>query len=144
ELMDDYDFKSTELTLEGFSELNKMLDGLTKVQYAHGMSPVLEKALSPMCLVAVSLAPDDPHTGAPWDLKSSIIVSTKQRSGRARHNRPLGQYEARAYMGPTGFGYPQALMMEFGTIHDAAQPYMRPAWESEKAGALKIIQEGFG
>lgn len=141
--MGAYDWQFEGFACQGFSQLNAMLDGLTKVQYSHGMSPVLVAALKPMSLVAISLAPDDPHTGPPWDLKSSITVSTHQRSGRARSNRPLGQYEARAYMGPTGFGYPQALMMEFGTIHDRAQPYMRPAWDTGKQGALDIIQAGF-
>lgn len=140
--MGAFDWQVEGFTCQGFSGLNAMLDGLTKIQYSHGMSPVLEKALSPMCLVAVSLAPDDPHTGPPHDLKSSITVSTHQRSSR-NHNRALGQYEARAYMGPTGFGYPEAIMMEFGTIYDQAQPYMRPAWDSMKQGALNIIRDGF-
>jgi HK97 gp10 family phage protein len=141
--MSDFDFKTTGFTVSGFAELSKALEGLTKQQVAKGLSPLLTKALKPMSLVAISLAPDDPRTGPPYDLKSSITVSTRQRSGRARRNRALGEYSARAYMGPTGYGYPQAIMDEFGTIHMSARAFMRPAWDSGKEGALDIIKDGY-
>lgn len=141
--MGAYDFKTEGFTVSGFAELYANLDGLTQRQKAQDMAPLLKKALTPMCLLAISIAPDDPLTGPPWDLKSSIVVSTRQRSGRARQDRALGQYGARAYMGPTKFGYPQAIMDEFGTIHMTARAYMRPAWEAGKYGALEIIKAGF-
>jgi HK97 gp10 family phage protein len=141
--MGDFDFKTTNFTVSGFAALSKNLEGLTKQQVARGMAPILRKALKPMSMVAISLAPDDPRTGPPWDLKSSIVVSSRQRSGRAKSNRQLGQYSARAYMGPSGFGYPQAIMDEFGTIKMSARPYMRPAWEAGKQGALEIIKAGY-
>lgn len=141
--MGAFDFKTEGFTVSGFAELYANLDGLTKRQKSTALSPLLIKALTPMSLVAIALAPDDPATGPPYDLKSSIVVSKKQRSGRARSNRQLGQYGARAYMGPTGTGYPQAVMQEFGTIKMSARPYLRPAWEAGKDGALHIIRAGF-
>ena len=136
-----FDFKTEGFTVEGFADLYANLDSLTLKQKQQDLGPLLKKALVPMSLVAISLAPDDPLTGPPWDLKSSITVSTRQRSGRT--NRPLGKYGARAYMGPTKFGYPQAIMQEFGTIKMVANPYMRPAWDVGKQGALQIIAAGF-
>lgn len=141
--MADFDFKTEGFTMTGFADLYANLDGLTKAQKSAALTPLLIKCLTPMSLVAISLAPDDPLTGPPWDLKSSIAVSRRQRSGRARRDRDLGQYGARAYMGPTKFGYPQAIMDEFGTIKMSARPYMRPAWESGKYGALEILKAGF-
>lgn len=142
-MADPYDFKTEGFSLTGFAGLYENLDGLTKAQKSQALSPLLIKCLQPMSLVAISLAPDDPRTPPPWDLKSSIAVSKRQRSGRARRDRELGQYGARAYMGPTKFGYPQAIMDEFGTVNMVARPYMRPAWESGKYIALEILKEGF-
>lgn len=141
--MGDFDFKTTGFTVSGFAELEKNLDKLTQAQRSVGLSPLLVKALEPMAAAAKQLAPDDPRTGPPWDLKTSIDVSTRQRSGGARSDRALGQYEARAYMGSTKYGYPQAIMMEFGTIHDRPEPFMRPAWDSGKEGALEIVKAGY-
>src|ERR1051326_8526274 len=122
--MADFDFKTEGFAVSGFADLYANLDGLTLRQKQQDLAPLLKKALTPMCLLAISLAPDDPITGPPWDLESSISVGTRQRSGRARRDRELGQYGARAYMGPTKFGYPQAIFQEFGRIHDVARPYM--------------------
>jgi hypothetical protein len=140
--MSAFDFQTEGFTVSGFADLYANLDGLTLAQKQSALAPLLIKALTPMSLVAVSLAPDDPETGPPWDLKSSISVSKKQRSSGSR-NRQLGQYGARAYMGPTKFGYPQAIFQEFGRHGDIARPYMRPAWDSGKEGALEIIKAGF-
>lgn len=141
--MGDFDFKTTEFKLSGFAELHRNIEHLTQIQRHIGLSPLLVKSLEPMAALARSIAPDDPKTPPPYDLKSSIVVSTRQRSGRAKQDRPLGKYEARAYMGPTKYGYPQAIMMEFGTVHDTAQPYMRPAYEATKYQTLEIIKAGF-
>lgn len=142
--MGEFDFKSTGFTVSGFAELHRNIEKLTQIQRSIGLSPLLEKSLERMAFVAAGIAPDDPKTPPPYDLKSSITVSTRQRSGRAKHDRPLGRYEARAYMGPTKYGYPQAIMQEFGTIHETAQPYMRPAWDTGKDYALKVIADGYG
>lgn len=138
----DYDFKSEGFELKGFKELYRAIDHLPEVVKKIELEPLLVKALTPMMEYARVAAPDDPLTGPPWNLPTSIEVSTRQRSGRAKLDRALGKYDARAYMGPTKFGYPQALMQEFGTIHMVATPYMRPAWDSQKEVALRIIKDG--
>lgn len=142
--MGDYDFKTTSFELKGFKDLYKAIDHLPEVVKKIELEPLLVKALEPMAEYAKVMAPDDPLTGPPWSLPQSIEVGTRQRSGRAKSDRALGKYDARAYMGPTKFGYPQAVMQEFGTIHMVATPYMRPAWDSEKTTALRIISEGLG
>ena len=139
--MGDYDFKTTSFEFKGFKELYKALDALPRVVVKKELEPLLVTALEPMQEYARVIAPDDPLTGPPWSLPQSIEVSTRQRSGRARSDRALGKYDARAYMGPTKFGYPQAVMQEFGTRHHVAQPYMRPAYDSQKHVALKIISD---
>lgn len=142
--MGDYDFKTTNFELKGFKDLYKAIEHLPEVVKKVELEPLLVRALEPMAEYARVFAPDDPLTGPPWDLKSAIAVSTRQRSGAAKSDRALGQYDARAYMGPTKYGYPQAMMQEFGTRHMAATPYMRPAFDSEKETALRIVRNGFG
>lgn len=152
--MGDFDFTTTGFKVEGFAELYRNLDKLERIQKATALEPMLIEALTPMSLVAQTLAPDDPITGPPWDLRASVSVSGRQRAGRARSDRALGQYGARAYMGPTKFGYPEAMFAEFGTTqrhwktgkstgYEAPHPYMRPAWDSGKEGALEIIKQRF-
>lgn len=141
--MSDYDFKTTGFQFKGFKELYKAIDHLPEFVKKVELEPLLVEALTPMMEFARIMAPDDPLTGPPWSLPQSIEVSVRQRTGRAKGDRQLGKYDARAYMGPTKFGYPQAVMQEFGTIHMVATPYMRPAWDSEKEHALAIIQREF-
>lgn len=142
--MGDFDFKSSAFELKGFKDLYRAIDHLPKTVLKKELEPVLVKSLTPMRDAARGMAPDDPLTGPPWSLPQSIEVGKKQRSGRARTNRKLGKYDARAYMGPTKGGYPQAIMQEFGRLGDVARPYMRPAWDSGKENALKIISEELG
>jgi hypothetical protein len=140
----DFDFKTTSFEFKGFKELYRAIDHLPETVLKKELEPLLVKALTPMMEYARIMAPDDPLTGPPWNLPTSIVVSTRQRSGPAKSDRALGRFDARAYMGPTKFGYPQAIMREFGTIYQTAWPYIRPAWDSQKTVALKILGDGLG
>lgn len=140
--MGAFDFKTTSFEFKGFKELYKAIDHLPETVKKEELEPLLIKSLEPMRDKARSLAPDDPLTGPPWNLPTSIEAGNRQRGGRAKLDRQLGRFDARAYMGPTTFGYPQAIFQEFGTVKMAAQPYMRPAWDSEKHHALQIISDG--
>jgi hypothetical protein len=157
--MGDFDFKTTSFEFKGFKELYRAIDHLPEVVLKKELEPILVRSLEPMAEYARIMAPNDPLTGPPWDLSASIAVGTRQRSGRAKRDRALGKYDARAYMGPTKFGYPQAIFAEFGTTHRfwkpdpgsdkyvgvmSAQPFMRPAWDSEKKYALGIISRDLG
>lgn len=142
--MGDFDFKTTEFKVEGFKELYRAIDHLPEVVKKQELEPLLVESLLPMRDAARRLAPDDPLTGPPWNLPTSIEVSTRQRSGRAKSDRALGRFDARAYVGPTRFGYPQALFQEFGTTRHVAQPYMRPAYDTKKHQTVDIIKAGLG
>lgn len=143
--MGDYDFKTTSFEIKGFGEMYRFLDQLPRSTVSREMTPLLAKAVEPIRDTASSLAPDDVRTANP-DLESSIVVSSRQRSGRAKSDRPLGQYDARVFIGPAGnsFAYPQAIFQEFGTVKMAAQPYLRPAWDAQKGNALALLKALFG
>lgn len=85
------------------------------------------------------LAPREP--GAP-DLADNIGISVANRLGdvgggrwEARHDE-----EHAVAVGPTkDFFY--GLFQEYGTIHHAAQPFMRPAFDSEAPKALTALTQ---
>lgn len=136
----DFDFRTTGFEFKGFREMYRALEYLPDTVIKKELEPILVKSLIPMRNLARAIAPDDPLTGPPWSLPQSIEVRRRQRSGGARRDRVLGKYNARAYMGPTRGGYPQAVFQEFGTINMRASPYMRPSFETKKYQALEIIR----
>jgi hypothetical protein len=135
-------FKTESFKLEGFAEMYRCIEHLPLAVRRKELEPLMIESLTPMRDTARRIAPDDPLTGPPWNLPTSIEVSWRQRTGASSKDRALGRFDARAYMGPTRFGYPQAIFQEFGTIRHVASPYMRPAWDTEKHKALEIIRSG--
>lgn len=113
----------------GFRELEQDLAALDKRATRRTVArKALKAAAEPIAAKAIELAPDDPATGPPYDLKSSIAVSTRTSSRSARKRRPSDQV---VHIGPTKFGYPQAMVQEFGGKFHRAIAYMRRAWRAE-------------
>lgn len=131
----------TQLGLKGFAELERTFAGLPKAVGRQFLRETAVEALQPMAEVARRLAPDDPATGPPHDLPSSITVGTKLEKGVQAADEVASRSTVAAYMGPTKDGYPQATMQEFGTERHAPQPYMRPAWEQQKGPTLGRVAE---
>jgi len=114
---------------QGFRELEANLAALEKRATRRTVArKALMAAAEPIEAKAIELAPDDPTTGPPYDLKSSIVSSTRTSSKSARKQRPS---EQRVHIGPTKFGYPQAMIQEFGGKFHRAIGYMRRAWRAE-------------
>jgi len=92
----------------------------------------LKKAAKPIDDMASSLAPKE--TGR---LQVSIITGTKltrsQRSSAYKAGK-LGVAEVHV-----GTALSRGLYQEYGTIKMPAHPFMRPAWDANKANAEKII-----
>lgn len=102
---------------------------------------VADKALQPMAETARSLAPDDPATSE-HDLKASIVVGGKLNKRQARlarkdENKAL----VTRYMGTND---PAGLQQEFGNVNHGPQAFMRPAFDSHAAGAVKIVATELG
>lgn len=115
------------------SGVRATLDALQEFSTATGRNVVqraLIKAAQPVVESAKSYAPDDPETPAP-DLKSSIIASPNL-TRRARQNTARAN-EVEVYIGPSATAgrlvLNYASFEEFGTVHNPAHPYLRPAWD---------------
>tara|TARA_R110000823_G_scaffold10382_7_gene36351 strand:- start:543 stop:1007 length:465 start_codon:yes stop_codon:yes gene_type:complete len=128
--------------VSGFVELEKELERLGGIAAKKAVArAALRKAMKPMHAAAVSLAPDDPRTGPPYNLKTSIKIGSSVKVGKGYKKQLRTQGAVEIYMGPTKFGYPQAIMQEFGTVNHAPKAYMRPAWENHSRNAVEIIKK---
>ena len=105
------------------------------------VQPALVAAAEDVAATIRQLAPDDPATGAP-DLKSSIAVTGPGQS-TPPHSRPGGSFVVPENMavvtvGNTDVRYPH--MVEYGTVHSAAQPFFNPGKRLAKGKAIAKIR----
>ncbi len=137
----------TTVKVEGLRELDEALGQLSKASARSVLRRVGLKALRPVADTARNLAPDDPATGGN-DLRSSIGVGTKLSPRQAKLARRMikrGEADKHFVEVYAGAGpVPHAHLQEFGTSHHGAQPFMRPAWDSNKSGVLDTIKSELG
>lgn len=160
----------TTVKVEGLRELDAALGELPKATARNTLLRVLRKAGKPIADRASELAPDDPATGAP-DLHTSIKVSAslKNKVGsrefaevmsaggskaeavsalRAARRAAAGQGSfAEVYVGPESSSKKnaiKAIVQEFGSVKQAPQPYMRPAWAEHQNTVLEIVKRDLG
>ncbi len=153
--------------VEGLAELDASFGEMKKATARNVMRRALIAAAQPMVDMASRLAPDDPKTGPP-DLQSTIIASSKTRKstvgnaefravmegGGTRADARAALIDARraageavsfaeAFVGPAAGSKRnaiKAIVQEFGSVKQAAQPYMRPAWEATKNAVLDGVK----
>ena len=114
--------------VEGLRELDQALTELPRATARNVLKRAGMRALEPVVTEAARLAPE-----LFGDLKDSVAVSDR----RPRRHRKQSDVEVFGGPGP----YPQAHLQEFGTQHHAAQPFMRPAWDSKKRAVLDSVKD---
>lgn len=156
---------SMVVQVSGLAALDRALAELPKATARNVLKRTLEKAAVPIVDEAKRLVPV--NTGK---LRDSIEASPKiknkvgssefasaMRAGlgkdaavsalRSARRAAKGQGSfAEIFVGPArGKGAIRyAHIMEFGSVKDAPQPYMRPAWDATKRRALDIIKAELG
>ena len=127
---------SITMRLDGFSNFEKELAKLEKLATRKSVARrALKKAAQPMADIAASMAPTDDG-----DLKASIGVSTKLSSRQAGMHRRMFRNDRAAVEMFVGAGeLVQAHMQEFGNVHHAPQPFMRPAWDQDHMNILRRL-----
>lgn len=129
------------LELVGFDDMEAALDQLPQGVRKGGGRRAMLKAAQPMADLAAALAPRDSG-----DLAASITVSTKLDRRQAReHRREAGGDRAfiEVFVGPSydlGAGGRHGHLVEFGTVHSAPQPFMRPAWDQDQRAMLERLK----
>lgn len=123
--------------LDGLDQTVAALDDLSKATRRNAIKRVLMRSGEPVANDAAQMAPH--RSGR---LAFSISISDKL-TRRQRRATPK-EYEAEIYIGPAGgngaLNY--ASFTEFGTIDTPANPFMRPAWESNRGIVLGQIHSG--
>jgi len=118
--------------LEGLSDLVAGLEELTKATATNVQKRALKEAAAPMEAYAKMKAPV--RTGF---LRESINISSKL-SARQRSQSPKAA-KVEIYVGPPSM--PRGIVAEFGSVKQAPHPFMRPAWDANKRGALETIKD---
>jgi HK97 gp10 family phage protein len=122
--------------LRGFSELERALtDELPKATSKNILRRTALNAMKPIEERAKELAPKDDGTLA-------ASITTKVVKAKRVSRTKFASSGVTVATGPTG--RPEggnAAWQEFGTVKQAAQPYMRPAGDYESDAALDIIRD---
>jgi HK97 gp10 family phage protein len=119
--------------IEGLRELQRALQSLPEAISRDIMTAVLAAHGRPIAAAAATLAPSDSG-----ELAASIHVSSRLSSRQASMHRPEDPADVEVFIGPRPLPY--AHIVEFGSAQMEARPYMRPAWESNKASVLDGIR----
>lgn len=125
---------AAKVKIEGLKEVQTALRELPNATAKSIVRRILKKRGEPIAEAARAKVPIDQG-----DLKNSITVSTKlSKSQRKKHRKP-DKNDIEVYIGPGPL--PAAHLQEFGTRKQSAQPFMRPAWDSERGNVLNGIRE---
>lgn len=146
---------STTVKVEGLKELEQAMAELGRATSRNVARRALMRAGQPVADQAKKLVPVD--TGG---LRDSIVVSTKlankpgagafaaaMRGGATRSEagqamraaaKAGGRSNIEAYIGAGQL--PHAHLIEFGSVNNAPQPYLRPAWDAGKQKVLDDIK----
>ena len=139
------------IKLEGIGEVDKALKQLeedfgAKTAQAKVLVPAVREAMRPVLLAARENAPKD--TG---DLTRSLIVEARRPTKRDRRSKYITQTDTVIAAVTTASGKKlakmgiksdaRAIAQEFGTAHNPAQPYLRPALESNAQNTVNRLSE---
>jgi HK97 gp10 family phage protein len=122
----------TTVKLTGMKEIERALGEVKSATAKSKMRKVLKQSGEPVAKRARGLvAVDD------GDLRESIDVSPVLTRSQRRQN-PKGYFaDLEMHIGPSGLV--QGITQEFGTIDQAANPFMRPAWDGMEMKTLDTI-----
>lgn len=124
-----------KVKLTGMQEIERKLSQVKSATAKNKMRKVLKQAGEPVAKRARGLvAVDD------GDLRESIDVSPVLNRSQRRQN-PKGYFaDLEVHIGPSGLV--QGIVQEFGSMDQAANPFMRPAWNGMEEKTLDLIGAG--
>lgn len=122
----------TTVKLEGFAELEKALDQLSKATGKGVLRRGLKKAAQPIAAAANASAP----RGRTGEYAESFNYSTKLSKRQRSLHRKMFRNDKAAVEGFVGTNDPAGVQQEFGNINHGPQPALRPAWDAEAKPTL--------
>lgn len=128
--------------VEGLAELEREMTQLSKSAGRRVLRSSLQKSTPELINEMKSRAPVD--SGA---LRDSITASSKLGKAQARRHRKMFKDDRSAvefFVGPSynlGAGGRHGHLLEFGTVKMSPQPFMRPAFDSDKMRLLGRVED---
>lgn len=120
------------IQLEGFKELERELEKLSKAAGKGVLRRSLKTAATPIATVANASAP----VGTTGDYAGSFSYSTKLNKRQAGLHRKMFRNDRDAVEAFVGTNDPAGIQQEFGNQNHGPQPAMRPAWDQEAMPTL--------
>jgi HK97 gp10 family phage protein len=130
------------LELEGAEELRVALLTLSKAVRKRALYDVLRPAADVIRWRMGELAPRQAGVGG-GGLADNIETSVARRIGSVAGGQwqAVDEFQAALAVGPAKHIY-YAIFQEYGTVHHGAQPFGRPAFDTNTDVALGIIGKG--
>lgn len=126
-----------KVKIEGLRELEAALADLPRATGKNVLRRVLKKAAAPIESTAEALAPH--LTGT---LERNIHMGTRLTRRQAQMVRKAdSKSSAEIHVGTAD---PAGIQTEFGNVNQNAEPWLRPAWDQNKEGALNTIATDLG
>ncbi len=123
---------NSTVKITGLKELDRALGQLPQAVAKQTLRKVLKGAAEPLARRARQLAPRDEY-----HLYDSIDASTRlSKRQAAAHKKESDRSFQEMFVGTNN---PAGVQQEFGNERHGAQPFMRPAWDSEKEPTLDRI-----
>lgn len=120
--------------LYGGKELADNLNALSKAARKQALYPILKAAAEPIRERAGSIV--QRRAPAP-DIADNMAISIAQKVDGER----VDEFQAAVKVGPAK-GFAHGKLLEYGTVHMRAFPFLRPAFDAGVSRAFGIIQEG--
>lgn len=117
------------MEIEGLDELLGKMDGLPLVLQKNLIARSLRKGAEPIRAGAEQLAPDDPTTPGSR-IKEGMMITVSDQTAEG----------ATAKIGPSRKAF-FGQFEEFGTSHQAAEPFLRPAFDEKQEEAIRLVGE---
>lgn len=118
--------------IEGLRELDRALKELPKATARGVLLRTLKKEAKPIADAGEAMAPR--LTG---NLAQSYTVGTKLSKRQKRLHKKESMVEV--FIGPTP--HPKSVQTEFGNVHQAPHPHLRPAWDGNVMRVLDNIRK---
>ena len=119
--------------VEGLSELKSAFEQLPKATGEGVLRKVLLARAEPIAAAAKALVAVESG-----ELRDSIVASTRLSKDQTRDAKETASY-VEVYVGAGPL--PHAHLVEFGSVNNQPQPYLRPAWDSAKGALLDKFKE---
>lgn len=122
----------TMFRVEGLADLDRALTELPKATARNVLLRTLKEQGQPIADAGEANAPR-----LSGKLADSYTVGTKLSRRQKKQNKKESMVEV--YIGPTP--HPKSVQTEFGNVHQAAHPHLRPAWDGNVMKVLDGIKK---